>query len=248
MTGLPFAPFAQGTIDAAHLYEQVADRLEQEILRNPSAVGAKLPSEQELAHGFSVSRPVIREALKLLKERRLVSVRNGEGVFVEKPDAGALAKMLGRVMTMERVDPRQVHELRLILEPAACQMAAPRVTDGDLDRLRRLIRDMQSSDPAARVETDFAFHLAVASLSGNALIAYMLSAVKDLFCALITPAVLSPAGSERGIRYHLRIVDALATRDGDAAREAMHAHLTACQGDYRLAQRAHPDETRSTPE
>ena len=52
-------------LDGAHLYEQVADRLEQQILSHPDTVGTKLPSEQELAHGFSVSRPVVREALKL---------------------------------------------------------------------------------------------------------------------------------------------------------------------------------------
>ena len=76
-------------LEGAHLYEQVADRLEQQILSHPDTVGTKLPSEQELAHGFSVSRPVVREALKLLKERQLVTVRNGEGVFVEQaPIAG----------------------------------------------------------------------------------------------------------------------------------------------------------------
>ena len=80
--------------DGAYLYEQVADRLEARILSDPDTLGHKLPSEQALADGFSVSRPVVREALKLLKERRLVSVRNGEGVFVEKPDASALAWFL----------------------------------------------------------------------------------------------------------------------------------------------------------
>jgi DNA-binding FadR family transcriptional regulator len=233
MKGFPMPTALEG----AHLYEQVADRLEQQILSHPDTVGTKLPSEQELAHGFSVSRPVVREALKLLKERQLVTVRNGEGVFVEKPGAQSLAKMLSRVMTMERVDPRQVYELRLILEPAACQMAAERVTQEDLDALRALLEDTQrdKADHAARVENDFAFHLAIANLSGNRLIAYILTAIKDLFCALIEPAVLSPQGSARGIQFHGRIIEALASGDGEAARETMRTHLTACKGDYKLS-------------
>lgn len=220
--------------DGAYLYEQVADRLEARILSDPDTLGHKLPSEQALADGFSVSRPVVREALKLLKERRLVSVRNGEGVFVEKPDASALAKMLGRVITMERVAPSQVLELRLILEPAACQLAAPRVTGKDLDHLRQLLKDTrrEEGNHQARVANDFAFHLAIATYSGNSLIAYILGAVRDLFCALIEPAVLSPGGSARGLEHHERVIKALATGDGEAARDAMLAHLTACSGDY----------------
>ncbi len=237
MTNRPTGTETLLSQDGTHLYEQVADRLEAQILADPDKVGYKLPSEQMLAHRFSVSRPVVREALKLLKERRLVSVRNGEGVFVEKPDTGALAKMLGRVMTMERVAPKQVHELRLILEPAACGLAAPRVTDADIDRLKALLQDMRlhEHDVAARITSDFAFHLAIADLSGNGLIAYILGAVRDLFYALIKPAVLSRAGSARGIHHHEKIIAALATRDSELAQSAMRDHLNACSGDYHLS-------------
>ena len=71
-------------------------------------------------------------------------------------------------------------------------MVAERVTQEDLDGPRAL-EDTQrdKADHAARVENDFAFHLAIANLSGNRLIAYILTAIKDLFCA-IEPAILSP--------------------------------------------------------
>lgn len=220
----------------ANLYEQVADSLEKQILDNPAALGSKLPSEQELAHGFSVSRPVVREALKLLKERRLVSVRNGEGVFVEKPDAGALASVLQRVVTMDSVDLTHVYGLRLVLEPAACALAAPRVSETDLAQLSALVAQTEAAraDHAARMENDYAFHLRIAQLSGNPLIPYFLGSLRELFFALMEPAVADPKGNDRGIKNHKLIVKALATGDAGVARQAMHNHLTRCRADYAL--------------
>ena len=66
-------------VSKVNLYEQIADRLETWILANSFEGQKKLPSEQALADEFCVSRNVIREALKLLKERGLVDSRNGTG-------------------------------------------------------------------------------------------------------------------------------------------------------------------------
>ena len=63
-----------------HLYEQVADLLEQQILNNYED-GARLPSEQHLAEEYSVSRTIIRESLKLLKERGLIDSKTGSGSY-----------------------------------------------------------------------------------------------------------------------------------------------------------------------
>ena len=59
----------------AHLYEQVADLMEEEIMTLDSVSG-RLPSEQELSEKFDVSRSIIREAMKLLKERGLIKFSN----------------------------------------------------------------------------------------------------------------------------------------------------------------------------
>ena len=67
-------------------HEQVADLLEQQILNNYED-GARLPSEQHLAEEYSVSRTIIRESLKLLKERGLIDSKTGSGSYVTRPEA-----------------------------------------------------------------------------------------------------------------------------------------------------------------
>ena len=80
LTGEDFA------VSRVNLYEQIAGRLEEWILAHNFKEQEKLPSEQALAEEFNVSRNVVREALKLLKERGLVDSRNGTGSYVTKPD------------------------------------------------------------------------------------------------------------------------------------------------------------------
>ena len=66
-------------VQRTNLYEQIAEQLERAIVRPGVQVAKKLPSEQELARQFAVSRTVVREALKLLRERGLITQTNGDG-------------------------------------------------------------------------------------------------------------------------------------------------------------------------
>ena len=80
------------TLTRTNLYEQVADHLEEMILSDDDLKEEdKLPSETALAEQFGVSRNVIRESLKLLKERGLIDSRNGTGSYITKPEAENIA-------------------------------------------------------------------------------------------------------------------------------------------------------------
>lgn len=86
------------SVQRVNLYESIADNLEQMILNDSSQIGQRLPSEQTLAENFGVSRNVVRESLKILKERHLVSLRTGEGAYIEKPDNRSLTELLNRII------------------------------------------------------------------------------------------------------------------------------------------------------
>ena len=82
------------TLNRVNLYERVADHLEQMILNSDDSQwgeGEQLPPEQELADEFGGSRNVVREAIKLLKERGLADPKNGVGVYITRPTNGAKA-------------------------------------------------------------------------------------------------------------------------------------------------------------
>jgi len=92
------------SVQRVNLYESIADNLEQMILNDSSQIGHRLPSEQTLAENFGVSRNVVRESLKILKERHLVSLRTGEGAYIEKPDNRSLTELLNRIILLDNVE------------------------------------------------------------------------------------------------------------------------------------------------
>ena len=122
-----------------NLYEQIADHIEKQILISGSAEwkeGERLPSEQELAGQFAVSRNVIRETIKVLKERGLVDPRNGVGAVITKPDQQKLSSMIYRYVLLQEMDPEEIYDVRCLLEVYSAQLAAERVDEEGLSRMR----------------------------------------------------------------------------------------------------------------
>ena len=105
-----------------NLYETVADRMEDMILSNSLRQGERLPSEQELALKFGISRNVMRESLKLLKERQLIVQKNGEGTFIAKPESGSVTEILNRMLRLDDIGYMDVYEMRKLLEPYALSL------------------------------------------------------------------------------------------------------------------------------
>ncbi len=214
------------------LYEIVADKIETEILRDPAQVGQKLPSEQELAAGFSVSRTVIREAVKVLEERHLVTVRNGEGVYIEKPENDALAEVLRRIILMDNIDAEKVYELRVILEPAACGMAARNCAGHPeaFSHLEELYHETVKYryDQEKRVQNDLEFHVEIARLSGNPVLLCFVNAVRQMIAMLMKTAVSTTDGNDLGVMYHEKILEVLKSGDAEEGHKAMLSHLKGC--------------------
>lgn len=129
MNGMPVG----NVLQKDHLYEQVADLLEQQILNNYED-GARLPSEQHLAEEYSVSRTIIRESLKLLKERGLIDSKTGSGSYVTRPEAQNIADVVYRIIQMDQIDYVSVFDMRMILEMESISRAVNHVTTAGNER------------------------------------------------------------------------------------------------------------------
>lgn len=222
LTGESFA------VSRVNLYEQIADRLEEWILTAGFEGEEKLPSEQALADEFSVSRNVIREALKLLKARGLVESRNGTGSYVTKPKAADLSDVISRIVAMDNISYKAIYDVRIILETAACRRAAPIVTDeqlADMEELLEKLKDRKISVKERR-ETDFAFHVAIARAADNPLLEILVQTMRNVFIEMIEKGIFTQGGIDDAIMRHARIMDALRAHDPDRAEEAMNDHLT----------------------
>ena len=222
-------------VERVNLYESIAKNLEDMILNDASQVGQKLPSEQTLATNFGVSRNVIRESLKLLKERQLIRLHVGEGAYIQKPGDQSVTDMLNRIVLMESIDPIKIYELRTILEVNACRMAAEnKEIDDNFAKLEAINQSMRQSmdDTEKRVELDLEFHNMVAHLSGNPLLELFERSLAKLAVPVIRTALLPTAGNEAGICDHQRIIEALQKRDADEAVRLMNEHLRKSTQNY----------------
>lgn len=218
-----------------NLYEQIAGMLEERILSHDFDEQEKLPSEQELADEFSVSRNVIREALKLLKERGLVEPRNGTGSYITKPDEANLSDIIGRMIVIDNIDYKDIYDVRIILEVAACKKAASVITSDEIDELEQMLEKLKdrSLTIEERQEMDFEFHVAIARIAGNPLLEILVQAMKNIFIKMIGIGIFLRGGIEDAITRHANILEALRQCDPAKAEEAMYDHLMYSRGNVK---------------
>ncbi len=214
------------SIEKKKLYEVVADKLEAGILSDRSQIGTKLPSEQTLADSFGVSRNIVREALKLLNARGLVELRTGEGAFSVKPRTETMAALLNRIVTLESIDQSQVMDMRILLETKAASLAAENATAEDIEILRLNIAQMElTQDDNIRVDTDLMFHMKLAEMTGNVLMAFFIGTMIDMLRPLMQISGKWSSAKTEAEGGHHAILDAIVRHDPDGAGQAMHAHL-----------------------
>lgn len=213
-----------------NLYEQIADYLEKQILLSGEAgwkEGEKLPSEQELAGQFGVSRNVIRETIKVLKERGLVDPRNGVGATITRPDAQKLSSMIYRYVLLQEMDPEEIYDVRCLLEVQSAELAAQRVSEEGLARMRNLLDRMNDRTLSIkeRRETDFEFHVEIARQTGNRMLELLVDALREVFMAMMEKGIVAFGGIDDALVRHERILDALSRHDSALAGEMMRDHI-----------------------
>jgi DNA-binding FadR family transcriptional regulator len=214
-------------IAKSSLYESVAAAIENAIMSGEVKLGEKLPSEQSLAQQFGVSRNILREALRAVKARGLLDVRNGDGTYISRPDSADLGDMLNRVVTLSDSTINHYYEIRFTLEVKACELAAQRATREDLRELESLVSRMGKNGAIKEKVTqlDYEFHLGVARATKNPLFPSFLQPLKKLMTGMFYYAFPSTEGRHDALRCHLEIVDAIRRKDPALAGAAMRRHL-----------------------
>ncbi|WP_224703332.1 FadR/GntR family transcriptional regulator [Devosia aquimaris] len=240
------APAQAGQPTAAgHVAEELAALILAEM-----PPGTSLPSEAVLAERYAVSRLTIREAVKLLEGRGLLTIARGRKAVVREPDGTAFADFLTSVI---RFDPKGLFDLievRLSLEVQSATQAAKRATRAGITAIESELQGMRdcagdtgiplSHEQELRFHIhDVGFHEAVALASGNRVLGFLFEAMaKPLRQAFF----ISRRGHEqRGhtmqdtLAAHQRILDCIKAGDGRQAAEAMRAHLKDTERDIRAA-------------
>ena len=211
-------------------HEQVARSIGIDIIAGRYAEGARLPGDAELTASFGVSRPVLRESVKTLVAKGLLTTKARVGTVVRERgawnmfDADVLAWHLD--VGIDRRFLSDLAEIRLAIEPRAAALAATRRSDADMAELRRAFEMMQRapSDSDTFTDGDLALHIAVANASGNPFMRSVDAVISAaLRASFLLSAPVDPDDRSTVLDWHRRIVDAIAEGNSQAAAEAMTA-------------------------
>lgn len=211
------------------LPNRVAALLSREIEAGEFHPGHRLPTEQQLADRFGVSRNVVREAVAQLRADGMVEARQGIGAFVLAPEQRAAIR-IDREALKDGGNMERLFELRCILEAESAALAAERRLPEHLDAIKAALDRMGGEErwEEGSIDADLAFHREIARATGNGYIHSFISFVCEQIRRSIHYARLTnPLHDlvEVNVGEHVRIYEALVASDAKAAEAAMRAHI-----------------------
>ena len=218
---------ALGSMVQGSVVSEVAERLLGYFTSGEIAVGTRLPAERQLAASLGVGRSAVREALAALEILGIVIVRPGSGTYLRDGISELLPRTLSWGLMLGAPRTRELVELRGGLEVQAGQLAAQRITDDALDRMRENLATMERNleDLATFVEADAAFHREIAAASGNQVLQELLQSIRSLLRIWVDRALTDEGHAAAALAEHRDIFRALESRDEAAVTTAMRSHM-----------------------
>ncbi len=205
---------------------EVADHIMMLIQDGQLKPGDRLPSEQELAQLFGLSRPTIREAIRALVAQNVLRVVRGTGTFVTdnpgvETDPLRLGNVPGDVLRQSLV------EARLIIEPGVARLAAENADAADLEAIETHLADMEQivRDRKVSMSIELEFHRSIANASKNTVIMRVIPIIMEGIIRTYSSARRTRHDHATALEEHKRIVEAIRERDGELAEQMMRSHL-----------------------
>ena len=216
-----------------------ADSVRRRIVRGELRADDLLPPEPELLRQFGISRPTLREAMRILEVEGLISVKRGinGGARVRAPDADAAARYVGVLLEFNATKLADVHETQTVLEVGAVRILADHPPRGAIQNMLALLQEEKDAiGDVARFNVASAnFHVELVEQSGSqtmALMGRMLSSIirkHGVAVAEVQPQVMSqpPSWQVKSHEVHVTMMDLINTGDGRRAVELWIAHSRA---------------------
>ncbi len=211
--------------------QAVLRTLGSEIAQDLIPVGSTLPPEHDLESRFGVGRGVVREAIKTLAAKGLVSVRPRHGTHVRPRGDWSLLDRDVLSWLISKEEPNRdlllaLQEVRLIIEPAAAALAAERATAKDRRRIMSALAAMEAShDVPTAIIADKAFHLAIIDATHNPVLQGFRGAIDTILSAVFMVATGSPGWFNENLPNHAIAARAIDEGNAEKARAAMQQVL-----------------------
>ena len=220
-------------VSSRRTFEEILFQLEHEIVSHAFAAGDRLPPERELAARFNVSRPSVREALRVLEALGLVRVRRGADngiVLLERPN-NALEPLFRLHLALEHVSVKDLVEFRTVIETWTAQAAAGLQLEAPLTDAESALGRMEAGehDYSSFLAHDLEFHLALARAAGNPFAPLVLEGSRSAIEKAMFDGVIRAEGwaslRRRLLREHRAILRAVLAGEGTNAARLMSRHI-----------------------
>lgn len=215
------------------IVEQIRDLIKKGELK----LGDKLPSEQTLAGQFGTSRPSVREALSALEILGVIESRGGKGNFIRNNLNSPLYEQRFKELEEEE-SPFELLEARKLMEAQIAELAAERATEEDIAAIQESLERMEGagSNISEIMKFDREFHVNIARAAHNAIFLSMMVSLAEglkekLWVNLKKKSWGTPGHSQKYLKEHIQILNAIKNRDSKVASSKMCDHLAGVEED-----------------
>jgi GntR family transcriptional repressor for pyruvate dehydrogenase complex len=221
------------------LSDDLAEQLLTAIIDGQYLPDSALPPEGELSEQGGVSRLTVREAVKQLRAQNIVRVVRGRGTYVNPPDRWTALEPVVRAAsrTASGALSERLIEARRLIENGACELAASRRSEEDLEVLRGHLAVMREAadvgDTEQFVQADIDFHDTVMRATGNLFVPLLFEPFGPLLVEGRRETSAVPEIRTNAIAHHETVLAALESGSPDAARTAMDGHMNQTADDLR---------------
>lgn len=219
-------------------YMQIVEKIISLLNENKIEYGDKLYSEPELTSMLNVSRPTLREALRVLEFLGIVTVRPRKGILINKPESTSSYKPLIYVLMFEKTSALELFELRRSIQISMARRAAEKRTEEDLKELENIIKINKENicenyDLFAQIDYDF--HMQIIKCSRNSLCYKLMETLNLLVTQQIKDIIfnLPMELRQRTVNYHIKIYECIRDKKPNEAAEYMVKHMERAYSQYK---------------
>lgn len=192
-------------------------------------VGDKIPSENDLAERFGVSRNSIKQAIQRINALGLLEARQGGGTFVKLIDTSFYLNMLIPTVLLGEKNAIKMFEFQKGIQIECTRLACRHGSDEQISRLlgclHNMERNLDNRTDTSFLESDMRFHKTIAEMSQNGLFIKATEIIESLL-HISMQQIVHRFSRDRSLGYHARIAEALSRRDAATAAEQMDEHLS----------------------
>lgn len=229
MTASELVPGSLKSVRSPKTSERVARELVNHIVDNNLQEGAKLPNERILVEVFDVGRTTLREALRLLETRGVITIRSGPGggPVVRRPRPDDLRESLTLILQFSGASLTDVMEARAALEPMMAKLATQRITPAQIEQLHRSVQRMRDrcDDHETFAAENQVFHSTIAEATGSTVLWAFNETLKSIADGGIAGVEYTTRRRQAVATAHEKVIEALEGGDPAAAEKAMSDHL-----------------------